>query len=276
MGYMAVSGLFYYRSCIDKGETDDETIQTIKMNISQYVRDEVAGREIANFALTTVKGAYLERVLLGLMKSFGTTDCDSVTKINTWQEEYVDYTLEYHNYMILKIFLERGFPFVFGIECFPGLANKDTLKYSGKVADYYADTLNERPQDPNNRIYHALLCIGIKPSDNLLPPMLLVQDSCSKRPIFEVGLDLLMDMGLENLQLCTVPKKWKFNKNMDYTVDPETKALFCGSPMSIDDKNAPRVINAEKPAQVQRKDMSRYLDVIDVKPGEPIVYITQK
>jgi len=267
--YNAVSVLLYYCSCIDKGETDDKTIPTIKKNISRYVRDELAGLEIANFTLTTVKGAYLERVLLGLMKSFGTADCPSLQKIPIFRNNECDM------YTLLKLLLKNDYPFVLAIEWFPGLANKEQFEYAGKVADYYADALNERPRDPKNRIHHALLCIGIKPRNDPLPPMLLVQDSCPRRPVFEIGLDLLMDMGLENLKLCTVPKEWKFNKNMDCMMDSEIKALFCGSPMSIDDKGAPRIINVEKHAQVHREDMSRYLDVIDVKPGEElIVYVT--
>jgi hypothetical protein len=84
-----------------------------------------------------------------------------------------------------------------------------------------------------------------------------------------------MDLGLEDLQLCTVPGDWTFNKNMDYMVGPETEALICGSPMSIDDKGVPRIIKAETTPQVQRKDMSRYLDVMVLEPGEVgFVYMT--
>jgi hypothetical protein len=91
--YNASSALLYYCSHNNEeqgeNENDDEEIQTIKMNMSQYVRDEVSGLEIANFTLTTVKGAYLKRVLLGLMKSFGTTDCKclDVEMIATWADE---------------------------------------------------------------------------------------------------------------------------------------------------------------------------------------------
>jgi hypothetical protein len=268
--YNACSALLYYCSHNSKVENDDESISTIKMNISRYVRDEVSGLEIANFALTTVKGAYLERVLLGLTKSFGTTDCRKVENIPTWEGN------EDQNFFQIQAYLSNGRPFVFGIECFPGLDDKRRSKYIGKVADFYDDNLNKRPKDSSDRIYHTLLCTGITPRNGrLVPPMLLVQDSCSSRPVFEIGLDLLMDLGLENSTPCTVPRDWTFNKNMDYTVNPEAKALFCGSPMSLDDKGVPRIINTEKPIQVQREDMSRYLDVVTVKPDDrALVFMT--
>jgi hypothetical protein len=236
--YNACSALLYYSSHNAKGKTDDESVSTIKMNISRYVRDEVPGLEIVNFTLTTVKGAYLERVLLGLLKSFGTADCHNVNKVSTWETED-------RNFSTLDNYLDSGCPFVFGIECFPGLANKQQLKYIGKVAEYYVGNSIKRPEHPKDRCYHSLLCIGITPRNGCRPPMLLVQDSCSSRPIFETGLDLLMDLGLDNLELCTVPQKWTFNKNKDYTLRSEVvTALVCGSPMSLDDKGVPRIINA--------------------------------
>jgi hypothetical protein len=112
--------------------------------------------------------------------------------------------------------LNNGRPFVFCIECFPGLADKERLQYKGKLANHNIDILNKRPEEAKDRVYHALLCIGIKPRNGQMPPLLLVQDSCPFRPVFEIGLDLLMDMGLGNLDLCTVPKKWTFNKNRDH------------------------------------------------------------
>ena len=51
-------------------------------------------------------------------------------------------------------------------------------------------------------------------------------------------------------------------------MNSKTKALFCGSPMSIDDNGIPRIIDTEKPKQVQREDMSRYLDVVNIQPGQ--------
>jgi hypothetical protein len=164
--------------------------------------------------------------------------------------------------------LKEGRPFAFVIECFPGLADMKRLQYMGKVADYYTD-VDVRPKDPKDRCYHALLCIGIKPRKGRIPPMLLVQDSSSARPVFQIGLNFLMDLGLDNLELCAVPRKWAFNKNMDYMVSAETVALVCGSPMSLDDKGVPRVIRAEEP--VQREDMSRYLTDVSGGPGEIIV-----
>jgi hypothetical protein len=70
--YSAAAGLLYYSS----HNNEESGENAFKMNISRYIRDEVPGLEIANFTLTTVKGAYLERVLLGLMKSFGTAECN--------------------------------------------------------------------------------------------------------------------------------------------------------------------------------------------------------
>jgi hypothetical protein len=249
-----------YCSHNNKGENDKESISIIKLNISRYIRDEVPGLEIANFTLTTVKGAYLERVLLGLIKSFGTTEChNNLEKIATWGQD------EHRNFNAMEAYLFNGRPFVFGIECFPGLGNTDRLIYTGKIGDYYVENSNTRPKDPN----------GITPRKNCLPPMLLVQDSCRDRPVFEIGLDLLMDLGLENATLCTVPQKWTFNKNEKYMVNPEINALVCGSPMSFDDKGVPCIINTKKPMQVQREDMSRYLDEVTVKPGErALVFMT--
>ena len=65
--------------------------------------------------------------------------------------------------------------------------------------------------------------------------MLLVQDSscsshcCRCRPFFySIGLDLLMDMGMQNLHFLAIPKGWKFNDStkMDYTMKPHTKYLL--------------------------------------------------
>jgi hypothetical protein len=260
--YIACAELLYYSSHNKRKQNDNESISTIKANIWRYIRDEVSGQEIANFTLADVNGAHLKRVLLGLMKSFDTGDCQEIEKIPTWGGEQ-------DNYNTCETFLRNGRPFVFGIECFPGLADKSRLEYKGQVANFFSQ--NERPNSPKERSYHALLCIGITPRDGGNPPMLLVQDSCSRRPVFEIGLDLLMDMGLENLELCTVPWEWTFNQNMDYTVSKETKALFCGSPMLIDQDGVPRVIDDEEPAQGQR-NMSRYLEVVTHQPGEILVY----
>lgn len=78
---------------------------------------------------------------------------------------------------------------------------------------------------------------------------------------------------MKNLELFTVPEKWTFNQNRDYMMSPEIKALLCGSPMSIDNKGIPQVIKKE-PTPVQREDMSRYLDVVNAKPGELVAYMT--
>jgi hypothetical protein len=87
-----------------------------------------------------------------------------------------------------------------------------------------------------------------------------------------------MDIGLDDLELCTVPMKWIFNKNMEYMVSPETKALVCGSSSTaLDDNGVACIIEAEGPVQVQRNDMSYYIDEVTVTvetPGEPIVVIT--
>eukprot|EP00546_Thalassionema_frauenfeldii_P018714 CAMPEP_0178896040 /NCGR_PEP_ID=MMETSP0786-20121207/929_1 /TAXON_ID=186022 /ORGANISM="Thalassionema frauenfeldii, Strain CCMP 1798" /LENGTH=346 /DNA_ID=CAMNT_0020566353 /DNA_START=409 /DNA_END=1450 /DNA_ORIENTATION=- len=235
--YNVSAALLYYCSYNNIGterrEDGDKIISTIKMNIGKYVRDEVSGLEIANVTFTTVKGAYLKKVLLGLMKSFGTTDCNQVEAVRIWERSEDD------TYTWLRVYLNAGFPFGFCIENFPGLDNKEKMEYTGHVAGYYNNP-NERPLR-KDRCYHSLLCIGISPRNNDTPPMLLVQDSCSIRPVFSVGLDLLMDMGLRNLELCTVPEEWTFNENAEYRVSPATKALLCGSPMSVDNKGVPYV-----------------------------------
>ena len=61
-----------------------------------------------------------------------------------------------------------------------------------------------------------------------------------------------MDMGLDNLQFCTMPRVWTFKPDMDYTVSPKRKAPFCGSPMSLDN-GVPRFFIEEKPVKVKRK-----------------------
>jgi hypothetical protein len=80
--YNSCSALLYYCSPKNNGKNYDENIPALKMNISRYIRDEVPGLEIANFTLTSLKGAFLDRVLLSLMKSFGTSKCDDVVKID--------------------------------------------------------------------------------------------------------------------------------------------------------------------------------------------------
>ena len=81
-----------------------------------------------------------------------------------------------------------------------------------------------------------------------------------------------MDMGLDNLQFCTVPEKWKFNQNKDYLMNPETRSLVCGSPMALDDKGVPRVVFPEESEPA--RDMSRYYDFVEVKEGEVLCYET--
>jgi hypothetical protein len=113
--------------------------------------------------------------------------------------------------------------------------------------------------------------MGITPRDGKeFPPMLLVQDSCSNRPVFQIGLDLFMDMGIHS-KPCTVPLEWAFNENADYMVSQEAEILCGGSLMALDDKGVPYIINTEESIQVQRKEMSRYLDVVTVKPDERVI-----
>mmetsp|Transcript_5377 Transcript_5377/g.7757 ORF Transcript_5377/g.7757 Transcript_5377/m.7757 type:complete len:484 (+) Transcript_5377:103-1554(+) len=256
--YNASAALLYYCSYNNGHEDGDKIISTIKMSVGKYIRDEVPGDEIANVTLTTIKGAYLKKVLLTLMKSFGTTDCNDVHTFRTCEPS------EEITYEFLKIYLRMGIPFGFCIENFPGLGNKKIMEYTGPIAGYYIN-LNERPLNPKERCYHSLLCIGISPRNNDNPPMLLVQDSCSIRPVFSVGLDLLMDMGLYHLEFCTVPHDWTFNENAEYSVSPATRALLCGSPMSVDNKGVPHVINTKKPLRKKREDMSHCLHK-NVKP----------
>jgi hypothetical protein len=80
-----------------------------------------------------------------------------------------------------------------------------------------------------------------------------------------------MDLGPKTLRLCTVPDDCTINKNMEYMVSPETRALVAGSPMARDDNGILRIIKSEEPVPL---DMRFYLDAVDVKPGEPVAYIT--
>jgi hypothetical protein len=61
------------------------------MNISRFIRDEVPGEEIAEFTLTTNKGAYLERVLHHLLNCFGTENYYEVVDVARHNDEDVAY-----------------------------------------------------------------------------------------------------------------------------------------------------------------------------------------
>ena len=122
--YNACSALMYYWSINNGGESDDKRISTIKINISRFIRDEVPGEEIAEFTLTTYKGAYLERV--------GTENYYEVVDVARHNDEDVAYGF-------ISLYLCTGRPFVFSIECFPGLSDKLRLKYTGKVDDFYGN-----------------------------------------------------------------------------------------------------------------------------------------
>ena len=81
-----------------------------------------------------------------------------------------------------------------------------------------------------------------------------------------------MDMGVDDLNFYTVPKKWRFNKEKDYVMDPKTKSLVCGSPMAVDKNGIPFIVKTEKPSNV---DFWRYFDVVDLNEGDgAIVYMT--
>jgi hypothetical protein len=255
--YTACSALLYYFSYNSGNISGAEDVTIIKMNISRFVRDEVSGDEIANFTLTDMKGAYLDKVLLGLVQSFGTNECQEIQKIKLWANK------EDLNYGALEAYLENGLPMVFSYEALPAFADYQKLEYSGKVVDYYLN-MKTRPANPKERAYHTLICVGIKPRNHDTPPMLLVQDSCHKRPFFSIGLDLLMDMGIEDLQCYTIPEKWRFNYKMEYVMKPSTRSLFCGSPMSLDSTGVPRVLTSKKHA-IKERDMSRCLKMLDPK-----------
>mmetsp|Transcript_18195 Transcript_18195/g.43969 ORF Transcript_18195/g.43969 Transcript_18195/m.43969 type:complete len:395 (+) Transcript_18195:755-1939(+) len=239
----------------------------LKANISRFIRDEVDGKEIANFTFTTVKGACLANVLLALLQSFGTPECQEFERVNLYDFQEGEDN-ESFNYSYIRRYLNNGRPIVFSIETFPALADVKQTKYCGKLSDYI--DLQERPDNVNERSYHALLCVGIQPRVGATPPLLVVQDSYPKRQFFAVGLDLLMDMGIEDLQFLTVPKKWKFNNNMDYVMSPQTKSLVCGSPMAVDKKGVPYIVETKKPA---KPDMSRYLDRLDPNAGSYVFEI---
>lgn len=88
--------------------------------------------------------------------------------------------------------------------------------------------------------------------------MLLVQDSFPERPAFSIGLDLLMDMGFQNLQFCILHPYWTPNPGMCYEVSEKSKVIFAGSPMSIDKNGEVRILSPKEPVR-EKQDMSRYL-----------------
>jgi hypothetical protein len=263
--YNACSALMYYWSMNNERQNDEERISAIKMNISRFIRNEVSGIEIAQCTLTTNKGACLTKVLKHLLNCFGTDNDYQVESVSRYQNK---------DKMIgsIKKHIEEGRPFVFNIECFPGLCDRKRLKYTGKVDDFYTAKGLTRPKS-NDRVYHALVCIGYTPKDGEnFPPMLLVQDSCPDRPVFQIGINLFMDLGRHSTP-CSLPFEWAFDENADYIVDQEAKVLCGCSPMALDD--VPCIIDIEKSVQqVQREDMSRYLDVVNVKPDECVITYT--
>ncbi|OEU14720.1 hypothetical protein FRACYDRAFT_262067 [Fragilariopsis cylindrus CCMP1102] len=257
--FVACAALLHY--CSYNGENDTEVF---KLNVSRYIRDEVCGKMIANFTLTDMMGAYLHKVLAALLKSFGIMgdNPQEIEQISTYQNN------EYLTYLNLEEILKYGRPVVFSIEVLPGFENYDRQKFTGEVSDYYLDENNKRGEGPEDRVYHAVLCIGIKPRNGKQPPMLLVQDSTSSRPFFSIGMDLLMSMELRYLQFCTARVEWKLNQNKDYTMTPETRSLMCGSPMSVTDSGVPRIVIPEEPAH-ERPDMSPYYDMVKVDKDGP-------
>ena len=165
------------------------------------------------------------------------------------------------NYDLLSLEMKIGRPFALSIESFPGLKDREKKEYTGKLSQHYRNkevNYSERPKKPEDRFYHAVLCIGIKPRKGDRPPMLLVQDSFPERPAFSIGLDLLMDMGIHNLQFCTLHPYWKPNPDMCYKVSAKCKVCFAGSPMAIDDNGEVRILSPKEPVR-KKQDMSRYL-----------------
>jgi len=250
--FNACSVLLYYQSY----DVADES--SIKANLSRYIRDEIDGLMIANLTLTTQKGAYLDDVLTGLMKSFGTTKAKEVQPIDMEKDD------EDYNYNILHKCLQNGRPIALSMENFPTLSDFDMKHFSGKLSNHYRDS--ERP-GPEDRTYHAVVCIGIKPRKGRRPPMLLIQDSCEQRPAFSIGLDLLMDMDIEET-FYALPKDWKLNPDHRYKVTKESQVCFSGSPMAVDKNNKAYIIPKEPEP---RRDMSRYLHRVDLRDVDGIV-----
>ena len=228
--FVACAALLHY--CSYNGENDADVF---KLNVLWYICDEVSGKIIANFTLADLKGAYLRKVFVALLKSFGVMgdNLEEIEQISMFQNNE---TLTYLN---LEEALKYGRPVVFAIEVFPGFENYNRQKFMGKISDYYKDNLSNRGEKPEDRAYHAVLCVGIKPRNGKQPLMLLVQDSSSRRPFFSIGMDLLMSMELRCLQFCTAREEWKFNQNKVYTMTPETRSLVCGTPMSVTDSGVP-------------------------------------
>ena len=248
------SALIYYRSYgLRTKPGKDQSISAIRTNISRYIRDEIDPEAIANVTLTTKKGAYLTEILAGLSKSFGTVQEDP--------EEIFLWETEASNYNRLMPYIEFFGPFALSIECFPGLEDRQKKEFTGKLSDHYRNqevNYSERPENPEDRFYHAVLCIGIKPRKGETPPMLLVQDSYPERPAFSIGLDLLSDMEFDNLEFCTLHRKWGPNPGMCYEVTKKSKVHFAGSPMMIDKNGEVHILKPKKPVP-EKRDMCRYL-----------------
>ncbi len=262
--FNACAVLLYYCS-YDIGDR-----KAIRANISRYIRDEIDGLKIANLTLITQqKGASLSETLTGLMLSFGTVPPELGIDRICLEENDEDW-----NYSRLASLLQIGRPFAFLLECFPALDDLKKKQYTGKLSDHFQkQDYGERGKGPQDRRYHAVVCIGIKPRNGTMPPMLLVQDSCDSRPAFQIGLDLLMDMGEENLHFCTLPPYWKPNPKRRYEVNKKTRVHFAGSPVAIDKNDKPYDIISRKEPVQEKRDMSKYLHPPS-KPGMPQVYYT--
>ena len=253
--FNACSALLYYHS-YDIGSPSSQS--SFRANLSRFFRDEIDELKVANLTLTTQKGPYLDEVLTGLMKSFGTSE--------SWrfpERINMDKNDEDYNYNQLYRCLQKGRPIAITMENFPTLSDFTIKHFSGKLSNHNRNS--ERP-GPEDRTYHAVACIGIKPRRDHRPPMLLIQDSCEQRPAFSIGLDLLMDMEIEEeLQFCALPKDWKLNPDQRYKVTKESQDCFAGSPMNIDEKDKLYIV--PKP----RRDMSRYLERVDPRDVDGIV-----
>lgn len=130
--FNACSALMYYGSYILQSKPGEkQSVSVIHTNISRYIRDEIGGVEIANFTLTTKKGAYLDKILTGLMESFGTVE---LKPLRIYLEEEQG---ENWNYDQLSQYLKIGRPFALLIECFPGLQDPEKKEYTGKLSHHY-------------------------------------------------------------------------------------------------------------------------------------------
>lgn len=64
--------------------------------------------------------------------------------------------------------------------------------------------------------------------------MLHVRDSYCKRPFLAIGLDLLIEMGINELHFFTIPRDWSSGEDRNYEVREGSHARLCGCQMHME------------------------------------------